>query len=346
MPVLRVLRRRLPDAQIYWWIEASLASLFEGDPDLTGLFIFRRKGWRAFAWWREVWRTVRAVRHHHFDFVLDLQGLSRSAFFSWLANGKTTVGLDNEREGNREGAQIFYDLLAPRSSPGTPPAVRYLGALQPLSIPFTWDFEWLPQRALAAATVRAQMALPLAGLRETAAGKDLKFPGNAEGPRWVMLLPGARWPNKRWPVEFFAQTINRLAATLPDIRFAVLGVAGDTSLADLICRQNPERCLNLTGKTSLSEMIEWLRRADLVISNDTGPLHVAAALKRPILAIYGPSDPFYTGPHEQMSGVLQAKGLPCVPCMKQTCAYHEPLACMRAITPDQVCARALSALAH
>jgi lipopolysaccharide heptosyltransferase II len=333
MPVLRVLKRRLPEAEIYWWIEASLAPLFEGDRDLSGLFIFRRKGWRTFAWWREVWVTVKRVRLHRFDFVLDLQGLSRSGFFSWLANGQTTIGLDNDREGNREGAQIFYDLLAPRSAPGTPPAVRYLGALNPLSIPLSWDFEWLPERPAAAATVRAQM--------EAFASRATP----AHPPRWIMLLPGARWPDKRWPVELFAQTVAQLLASNPDLCFATLGVASDSPLAEMICRQNPERCLNLTGKTSLSEMIEWLRRSDLVISNDTGPMHVAAALKRPILAIYGPSDPLYTGPHEQASGVLQAKHLPCVPCMKQTCTYHEPLACMRAITPEQVCSRALSILA-
>ena len=94
----------------------------------------------------------------------------------------------------------------------------------------------------------------------------------------------------------------------------------------------------------MSEMIEWLRRADLVISNDTGPLHVAAALNRPVLAIYGPSDPLYTGPHNQAAGVLQAKDLPCVPCMKQTCAYREPLACLRSIKPEQVCSHAISIL--
>jgi ADP-heptose:LPS heptosyltransferase len=145
-------------------------------------------------------------------------------------------------------------------------------------------------------------------------------------------------------VEFFAQTVNRLCEEKANILFAVLGVAADGPLAELICRQHPERCLNLTGKTSPSEMIEWLRHADLVISNDTGPMHVADALKRPILAVYGPSDPLYTGPHQQASGVFQAKHLPCVPCMKQTCSYHDPLACMRAITPQQVCSRALSIL--
>jgi lipopolysaccharide heptosyltransferase II len=333
MPVLRAVKRRLPQAQIYWWIEASLAPLFEGDPDLSGLFIFRRKGWRTFAWWREVWTTVRSVRHHRFDYVLDLQGLSRSGFFSWLANGKTTVGLDNDREGNREGAQIFYDLLAPRSAPGTPPAVRYLGALEPLGMPVSWDFEWLPQRPVAAATVGEQIG---AFISNSALA--------TRHPSLIALLPGARWPNKRWPVEFFAQTVNRLCEANKNTLFAVLGVAADGPLAELISRQHSDRCLNLTGKTSLSEMIEWLRRADLVISNDTGPMHVAAALNRPVLAIYGPSDPLYTGPHQQASNVLQAKHLPCVPCMKQTCSYHEPLACMRAITPEQICSRALSML--
>ena len=171
MPVLRVLRRRLPDAQIYWWIEASLAPLFEGDPDLTG-FLFRRKGWRTFAWWRDVWN-----RSGRFAITTsissDLQGLSRSASFSWLADGEATpIGLDNAREGNREGAQIFYDLLAARF-PGTPPARRYLGALEPLSLPLLWDFR-VAARACRSRGNRAKadiIAPSLPGeVRETASG--------------------------------------------------------------------------------------------------------------------------------------------------------------------------------
>jgi len=271
--------------------------------------------------------------------VFDLQGLSRSAFFSWLANGKTTVGLDNDREGNREGAQIFYDVLAQPSPPGTPAAARYLNALMVLPLEVSWDFEWLPETPAAAAKVLEEM-------RKITDSRDTEHLHDAKGceTKWIMLLPGARWPNKRWPADYFAETVNRLSGAYPDFQFAILGTADDAPLADSICRANPGRCLDLTGKTSLPDMIEWLRHADLVISNDTGPLHVAAALKRPVLAIYGPSDPLYTGPHNQSAGVLQAKDLPCVPCMKQTCAYHEPLACLHAITPEQVCARALSIL--
>lgn len=332
MPVLRVIKRAWPHAQVYWWIEAAFAPLLEGDPDLDGLFIFRRKGWQTVAWWREVWQTVAAVRSHRFDYVLDLQGLSRSAFFAWLANGAVAAGLDNEREGRREAAQIFYDVLARPSPRGTPAADRYLGMLEILGLPIDWNFQWLPQRKPVAARVQ-ESAASLAAPSESAARQ-----------RWVMLLPGARWMNKRWPAESFAQTAALLRAQDPDLRFAVLGVAGDKPLAELICRANPDHCVDLTGKTSLPEMIEWLRLADLVISNDTGPLHVAAALERPIIAIYGPSDPDYTGPHGQRDAVLQCADLPCVPCMSQTCDYADPLACMKAITPELVSTRALSLL--
>jgi len=326
LPVLRVIKRQLPYAQVFWWIEASLAPLLRGDPDLAGIFIFDRKGWRTLAWWRDVWRTVRNVRNQGFDYVIDLQGLSRSAFFAWLANGNTIIGLDNAREGNREGAQIFYDLLAPRSPPGTPASERYLSVLTNLNLPVTWNFDWLPPgpRNESAATSVAPTTLPY---RPS-----------------VVLLPGARWQNKRWPAEFFAKTVARLTASHPDCKFAIMGVAGDRPLAEIISRAAPERCLDLTGRTSLSEMVEWLRSAEVVISNDTGPLHVAAALGRPIVAIYGPSDPRYTGPHNQAAGVLQATNLPCVPCMKQACQYHEPLACLWTITPEQVVARASAIL--
>jgi lipopolysaccharide heptosyltransferase II len=155
-----------------------------------------------------------------------------------------------------------------------------------------------------------------------------------------MLLPGARWENKRWPAEFFAETVRQLGGEDSSLNFAILGGSGDRALAEVISHANRDRCLDLTGRTSLSEMIEWLRGADLVIANDTGPLHVAAALGRPVVAIYGPSDPLHTGPHLQSDRVLQANDFPCVPCMKRTCSYREPLACLRSITPERVCERA------
>ncbi len=80
-------------------------------------------------------------------------------------------------------------------------------------------------------------------------------------------------------------------------------------------------------------MTEWLRLSELVITNDTGPMHIAAALRRPIVALFGPTDPAATGPYGQQDRALKVSGLPCAPCMKSRCSHDEPLACLRAISP-------------
>jgi ADP-heptose:LPS heptosyltransferase len=85
-------------------------------------------------------------------------------------------------------------------------------------------------------------------------------------------------------------------------------------------------------------MIEWTRRCELLVTNDTGPMHVAAALGRPVVALFGPTEPRRTGPYRQVDGILQHR-LPCVPCMKASCSYARPLECLRAIVPEIVLAR-------
>jgi ADP-heptose:LPS heptosyltransferase len=100
----------------------------------------------------------------------------------------------------------------------------------------------------------------------------------------------------------------------------------------------PERCLDLTGKISLLEMIEWIRLSELMVSNDTGPMHVAAALRKPLVAIFGPTEPRRTGPYGQLKNAIQLD-LPCVPCMKSYCTYAKPLECLRGISPDAIYAR-------
>ena len=150
--------------------------------------------------------------------------------------------------------------------------------------------------------------------------------------------------NLQGPVELYAQTVKLLASRNGGLNFAILGAKSDVALAETIVSANPGQCLDLTGRTTLWEMIEWLRLADVVIANDTGPLHVAAALGRPLVPIYGPTDPHSTGPHGQLDRVLQTRDLECVPCMSQTCTWREPLACMKAITPEMVSERTMALL--
>jgi ADP-heptose:LPS heptosyltransferase len=123
------------------------------------------------------------------------------------------------------------------------------------------------------------------------------------------------------------------------LKFVVLGSGGERALGQAIAEANPGRCLNLAGQTSLWEMIEWVRRGRLVISNDTGPMHVAAALGRPLIALFGPTNPRNTGPYGRLNSVMQMNSLSCVPCMKPDCHYAVPRACLNRLSALSVYAR-------
>ena len=311
LPVLRLIKRHLPASQVYWWIDSQLAPLLEGDPDLAGVVRFERRRWSTPRYWGEMWRVVRWLRQQKFDWVIDLQCLMRTGIFAWLANGKLCVGLDEPRE----GARGFYDLIIGRPSPLTHAVDWYLSVLPALRVPADGDFQWLPARPAIAESVRRQWPVASA--------------------RWIVLQPGARWSNKRWPAESYGELVRLLAPTNPGVRFALLGGQEDRPLGEIITRADPARCLDLTGRLSLPEMVEWIRFSELMVSNDTGPMHVAAALGTPVVALLGPTEPRRTGPYGQLEHVLQLN-LPCVPCLKPGCRYVKPFECLRALPPAAV----------
>jgi len=310
LPVLRLLKRQFPNSKIYWWIDSNLAGLLEGDPDLEGLVRFARQGWAGPRYWGELLSSIRWMQAQAFDWVIDLQGLMRSGLFAWLANGGLTIGLDD----SREGAAAFYDVIV-RTPSHSHALDSYLAVLPALGVTVDWNFAWLPERPEVAATVRNKWGLH-------------------EG-RWVILQPGARWINKRWPAEHYARLLGLAAIARPDIRFAVLGSGEDQPLANVITAAAPGRCLDLTGKLSLPEMVECIRLSELMVTNDTGPMHVAAAQGKPVVALFGPTEPSWTGPYGQLEHVMQL-ALPCVPCRKSDCTYVKEFECLRGIPPEAV----------
>jgi lipopolysaccharide heptosyltransferase II len=314
LPVLRLLKLHWPASEIFWWVDSSLAPLIEDDPDLAGVVRFERQRWARPAHWPEMWRTVRWMRGQSFDLVIDLQCLARSGMFAWLANGKLLAGLDEIRE----GARGFYDLAARRASYHTHAVDWYLEVLKLLKVPVHWNFTWLPERPAVVA--------------------ELKRKWRTGDARWIVLQPGARWLNKRWPEGHYADLLRKLAFHFPGFRFAILGGESDRELGAAIAGASLQRCLDLTGRLSLPEMVEWIRLSELMISNDTGPMHVAAALGRPLVALFGPTEPRRTGPYGQIGSVLQTR-LSCVPCMKSRCTHVRPMECLLAITPDVVLER-------
>ncbi len=321
LPVLRLLKLHYPESDIFWWIDSALAPLLEGDPDLAGIVRFERKRWARPQHWPEMLRSLRWLRAQQFDLVIDLQCLLRSGAFAWLSRGTFLVGLDE----TREGARGFYDLAVPRKSFHTHAVDWYLSVLPPLGVPVHNNFQWLPERPGISSEVKRKWPGAFAGNPQSA----------IRNPQLILLQPGARWENKRWPAQHFAGLVSLLVKKFPAAHFAIIGSGEDRPLGEAVARAAPERCLNLCGATSLPEMIEWIRLGDLMITNDTGPMHVAAALGKPLVALFGPTEPRRTGPYGQLENVLRLD-LPCSPCMKSTCHFEKPEECLRALSPALV----------
>jgi heptosyltransferase I len=311
LPVLRLLKLHLPRAEIFWWIDSALAPLLDDDPDLAGVVRFERKRWVRPQNWPEMFRSIRYLREQEFDWVIDLQCLMRSGAFAWLANGKFLIGLDEVRE----GARGFYDVIVPRKSFHTHAVDWYLSVLPPLGVPVHKNFQWLSERPEIAAAVKSKW--------------------KTRGAKWIALQPGARWLNKRWPVENFSELVRLIAGKFSDAHFTILGSREDKPLGEIISRAAPSRSLNLCGETSLLEMVEWIRLCDLMVTNDTGPMHAAAALRKPLIAIFGPTEPRRTGPYDRLENVLRIE-LPCSPCLSAYCTYVKPNECLKAISPAMV----------
>jgi heptosyltransferase I len=311
LPVLRLLKLHSPKSEIFWWLDSNFAPLLEGDPDLASIVRFERRRWGHPKNWWEMLGSIRWLRAQKFDLVIDLQCLLRSGAFAWLSRGNFLIGLDEARE----GARGFYDIAVPRESFRTHAVDWYLSVLPKLGVPVHKNFQWLPPRPKIAEAVKSKW--------------------KTDGTKWITLQPGARWDNKRWPVEKFSELVSLLAKKFPDTRIAVLGSKDDKLLGEIISSVEPARCVNLCGATSLPEMIEWIRLCDLMITNDTGPLHAAAALNKPTVALFGPTEPRRTGPYGQLENVLRLE-LPCSPCLKSTCQIENTNECLRTISPVQV----------
>jgi heptosyltransferase-2 len=157
--------------------------------------------------------------------------------------------------------------------------------------------------------------------------------GLAADAQPVIFCPGAEYgPAKRWPAEYYAELAQRYGT--PEQPVLLLGSPKDVLVGDEIVAQSKGAACNLAGKTSLFEAIDLLAAARLVVSNDSGLMHVAAALQRPQVALYGSSSPAYTPPMNDKAKIVSL-GIECSPCFERVCPLGH-FKCMRDMSPDAV----------
>ena len=156
-----------------------------------------------------------------------------------------------------------------------------------------------------------------------------------KGRPFALLMPGTNWPTKRWPAAHFTTL-----ATLVESHLSLAPVTAGAADAAEAAAGVPG--LNLTNQTTVRELIALLKRAALVVCNDSGPMHLAAALRRPLVALFGPTDPHRTGPFGSEQSVVRLD-VPCAPCLSRRCAHQT---CLAALSPGDVLGRCRAALQH
>jgi lipopolysaccharide heptosyltransferase I len=304
-PAVELLHRRYPDAAFDWMVNADFAEALEFCPvPIRRKIIFPRRELSRFSSFGGSFiRLCRDLRRARYDLVVDFQGLFRSAFFGWLTRGK--------------GGQAGF------AHPKEPSAGWfYRRRFQP---PVSAKHAVEKNCSLSGQLSGGETAVPPLSLAEVPRFKQavdarLAALGIAGDAVLVGVTPGARWESKCFPAELFADVMRRTAERLPRVHFLVLGSPGDHECAEKLIGglDGRVKASSLVGETSIGELIELLRRCRVVISNDSGPIHIAAAAGVPVFAFFGSTDPELTGPYGAEHRIFQA-GLDCLKCLSRKC---------------------------
>lgn len=308
MPTCAAIRRAYPKARLTWLVKREWAGLVERIEGVDRVWPVDSTltGWLS---------QVSPLRAEHFDLVIDLQGLLRSAAIGWLSGSPLLVGFAN----GREGSPWFYSKLVPVPSLEMQAVDRYLLVAKAVG-------------AAAFGTPEFPFRIPQSDHDEV--DRLLSRSGVAQGASWVAMNVSARWPTKRWPAESFAEVANRLQQEGYGSVVLIGGPAERAEVAAVKGKMKPP-AIDLTGATTVGLLPALLSKASLLITNDSGPMHIAAAVGTPVVALFGPTSPLLTGPYGSGHHVLTGN-VPCRPCFSRTCHNIVPLECLRTVSPNQV----------
>ena len=344
IPVLVKLRARYPNARIDWLITPENADIVRCHPALSNVVLFARRDfskrgrrWRALVSFFDLLKQIRRAKY---DLVVDMHGQLRSAFFALVSGARVRIGFDRpiKREltvsaehdlrnvpshgwrGAREGSWIAYTHRVSIPTLDVHAIDRYLW-VGPL-LGFDDDPPDLTIH-LSSDTVRNVEQL----LEEHGVTPDMDL---------VILVPGTIWETKHWTIEGFAGVARQF---LHDgFAVALAGTKRDQQRCRQIAAAAPGTC-DLSGKTTPAELAALIRRAEVAVTNDSGSMHVAASLGKPMVSVFGPTNPVHIGPYQRPESVVRVD-LPCSPCNYRRlsqCPFDH--ACMKQVTPAMVVER-------
>ncbi len=304
LPFLKVMHDIFPAAEIHWVVARGLEGVLEQHPMVDRVITINKDSWKRPGNIRQTATEFTGLAHHlrkeAYDLVVDLQGLLRSSIIAAMTGARVRVGFREAREGG-----VFFYTHRVEGGKELHAVDRYLRIAS----------------ALGGDIPEVKFPMPL--VKASQEVKELK----ERIGEYAVIVPGARWPSKQWPAERFGT----LAAML-DMPSILVGSAADVQASQDIAERSRGKAVSCAGQTEMKDLFSLLRDARVVISNDSGPMHIAAAYGRPVVAIFGPTNPVRTGPYGT-SHLVARTNLRCAPCYKKKCGE---LKCMTDIAVERV----------
>lgn len=303
LPFLAAVRTTFPAAEIHWVVARGLHTFLEGHSMINRLWIMDKERWKQLSRFREIIPEIntfrKALAEERFDVSIDLSGLLRSGLITFAAGACYKLGFTD----SDEGSPFFYTHKVEGG--------RQIHAID----------RYLKLAALMGCDT-SQVSHPMP-------------PYPSDSPllsslpdRFCIIAPSAGKEANRWPADRFGA----LAASLP-LPSVVISNKADAGVAETVVAASKGMTINLAGQTGLKELVTLIARAHFFISNDTGPMHIAAALGIPVFAIFGPANPVRTGPYGTIHTIIQEQ-LDCIPCYRRKPCNK--WTCMKNITVEKV----------
>ncbi len=304
LPFLNAVKTCFPEAEIHWVVAKGFEELLEGHPMIDKLWVINKDAWKKIQFAKntmtEIKKLFKALKKEKFALVIDLQGLLRSGIITTATCSPVRVGFREAREGSR-----FFYTLKVTGGKNIHAVDRYLKIAE----------------FLGCDTSDVVFSFPLFEKSSSFILHPLSFQD------YVVIVPGARWKTKRWAPERFGELSRRLP-----LQAIIVGSKSDGEIANVIVSLSGGNAISLAGKTDLKDLIEIMRGAKFIISNDSGPMHIAAALGVPVFAVFGPTDPLRTGPYGKGHTIIK-EDISCAPCFRRTC---DDMKCMNDLSLERV----------
>lgn len=305
LPALYALRNAYPSAKIDWLVEEEPSNILIGHPLLNDVFTIKKKGWLKD--FKRTYAVAKKIRALNYDIILDFQGLLKSGIWVFLSNGKRRIGFDK----SREMSYLFLNERLPPYNHDKHAVERYLDLVKHLGIKCD----------------SINFPIPITEKEKKKVSGLLKTGSILEGTSFIVVNPMARWETKLWDIKKIAELCNEMVDSF-SCKVVVVGASSEKDNKEFFSLTN-NRVVDLTGKTTLKELAHLMSLSSVVITVDSGPMHIAAAMGVPVVAIFGPTAPWRTGPYGEGHTVIR-KELPCSPCFSRVCKDKDNI-CMKEI---------------